>query len=173
MYKPGNLLLFVLCAFFLLQTAFIFNTHRINEDLIVGKWYLEEQELLINGQAIDQHFEQMARELQSSNGNEIDPSMLARKFRRGYRGIPSGTVFSFSDDYSYRIDIPGKPSQSGMWKLRNHQQLELLAGGQVMIMEIKGLERQSAVFAIRDERPESSLAPGEYTIMELVLRLSR
>ncbi|MFP4089802.1 MAG: hypothetical protein ACLFUB_05770 [Cyclobacteriaceae bacterium] len=170
---PGSIYLLIAVIQALFHSSFVPKAGKSLEADITGVWHLKGQELLINGKAVDQHFEDMARQLQASTGSSIDPDAMAHRFRKSYKGIPNGTVFTFHDNFSYRIDMPGKPSQTGMWKMKNSQQLLLHGGGQVMTVEVKDIEQKSAVFAIRDERPESSLSPGEYTVMELLLHFRR
>lgn len=140
---------------------------------IVGTWYLESQQMLINGKEIYAHFDDLAAHLSASSAYEIDPQTLAKKFKEGFNGIPSGTVFTFNDDYSYQISLPGKPTQSGMWRIKNRKSILLHGKGHEMVLLIKELEQDDAVFSIREAKVDSQLGAGGYTVMELVLDLKR
>jgi hypothetical protein len=143
------------------------------EKHIVGTWYLESQEMLINGKEIHAHFDDLAAHLSASSAYEIDPQTLAKKFKEGFNGIPSGTVFTFYDNYSYQIEIPAKPTQRGMWRIKNQTNLLLQAKNHEMLLLIRDLEPDNAVFSIREAKVDSQLGAGGYTVMELVLNLGR
>lgn len=140
---------------------------------IIGKWYLLDQEMLINGKEIHQHFEEVAASLSSKSGYQLDPYILAEKFRKGFRGIPSGTVFEFNDDFSYQIILPDKQVQRGLWRVKNAQTIVLNAEEQQMHMEIKSMEDGLATVSIKEEKIDSEMDGGRYVKMELIIDLSR
>lgn len=143
------------------------------EKHIVGTWYLESQQMLINGKEIHAHFDDLAAHLSASSAYEIDPQTLAQKFKEGFSGIPAGTVFTFYDNYAYQIEIPGKPTQSGMWRIKNSTSILLQAKRHEMILLIRDLDPENAVLSIREAKVDSQLGAGGYTVMELVLDLTR
>jgi len=143
------------------------------EKYIVGTWRLESQQMLINGKAIDDHFDDLAAHLSASSAYEIDPNTLSRKFREGFQGIPSGTVFTFYDNYAYQIELPGESVQTGMWRIKNKTNIVLQAEEHEMVLLIRELDLENAVVSIRESRVDSQLGAGGYTVMELVLDLSR
>lgn len=143
------------------------------EHKIMGTWYLRDQEMLINGKEINQHFEEVAIQLSAKSGHSLDPTLLADKFRKGFRGIPAGTVFEFNDDFSYRIILPDEQIQRGMWRVRNAQTLVLNAQEQEMYMEIKSIGEELATVSIKEEKVDSEMNGSRYIKMELVIDLSR
>lgn len=163
-----------ICSWF----VFAFSPVDEAEDLnighkIVGKWYLRSQEMYINGKQIDEHFEEMAVHLSSRTGRNFNPSALAHKFRRGFKGIPSGTVFYFKDDYSYEILLPDQQIQKGMWRVKNAQTIVLNAQDKEMHVEIRSLENEEATISIKEEKSTTEVSGGHYMRMELVMDLSR
>lgn len=140
---------------------------------IVGTWYLEDQEMLINGNEINEHFEELAAQLSASSDYRVDPQMLAKKFKEGFKGIPDGTIFKFEDDFSYRIILPDDRVQTGMWRIKNGNDILLQAVDQELLLRVKNLSAEKAVFSIREAKVESQLSAGGYTVMELILGLSR
>lgn len=140
---------------------------------ILGTWYLKEQEILVNGKDIDEHFEDLAAQLSSFNQDHVDPRILAEKFRKNFNGIPTGTIFTFRHDFSYRIELSDHKVQEGMWRIRNGSGILLQAADQELLLRIKDLGKENAVFSIREAKVDSQLGAGGYTVMELVLDLSR
>jgi len=140
---------------------------------IIGTWYLEEQEMLINGKHVDQHFEDLAAQLSAGSNYKVDPHMLAKKFRKGFNGIPTGTRFTFNDDFSYAIILPDGKVQSGMWRVSNGSDVLLQAANQELLLRIRDMDKENAIFSIREAKVDSHLGAGGYTVMELVLDLSR
>ncbi len=140
---------------------------------ILGTWYLEEQEILVNGREISEHFEDLAAQLSSLNDHEVDPRILADKFREKFNGIPAGTIFTFRNDFSYRIELPDHKVQQGMWRIRNGSGILLQAADHELLLRIKALGKENFVFSIREAKVDSQLGAGGYTVMELVLGLSR
>lgn len=143
------------------------------EQKIMGKWHLLDQEMLINGKEVDQHFEEIAAALSSRAGHQFDPYVLADKFKKGFRGIPSGTIFEFNDDFSYRISMPDGQIQHGLWRVKNVQTIVLNAQEQEMHMEIRSIGKKLATISIKKEKTDSDVNGGRYVKMELVIDLSR
>lgn len=143
------------------------------EKYIVGTWHLESQQMLINGKEIHAHFDDLAAHLSANSAYEIDPQSLAQKFKEGFKGIPSGTVFTFYDNYSYQIALPGKPPQNGMWRIKNKTGILLQAKDHEMLLLIRDLDQNNAILSIREAKVDSQLGAGGYTVMELVLNLGR
>ncbi|WPP50066.1 hypothetical protein [Catalinimonas niigatensis] len=143
------------------------------EQKIMGKWHLLNQEMLINGKEVDQHFEEVAAVLSSRAGHQLDPYLLADKFRKGFRGIPSGTIFEFNDDFSYRISMPDGQIQQGLWRVKNAQTIILNAQEQEMYIEIRSIGEELATISIKEEKTDSEMNGGRYVKMELVIDLSR
>lgn len=137
---------------------------------IMGKWYLRDQEMRINGKEINQHFEEMAAQVSANSEYQLDPVLLVKKFRKGFRGIPEGTVFEFKNDYSYQIVFPDKQVQQGFWKVKDEQVVVLNGSDKEMHMEIRSLEAQMAKVVIRDV---SNAASSRQMQMELIIDLSR
>lgn len=140
---------------------------------IVGTWYLEEQEMFINGKEIYEHFEDLAAQLSANSDYRVNPQLLAKKFRQGFNGIPTGTVFIFEDNFSYRIILPNKETQTGMWRIRNDNDVLLQAADQELLLRVKDLSEDSVVVSIREAKVDSQLGAGGYTVMEIVMGLSR
>jgi hypothetical protein len=143
------------------------------EHKIMGRWYLVDQEMLINGMEINQHFEEIAATLSTKSDAQLDPHLLASKFRKGFRGIPSGTVFEFNDDFSYRIILPDKQIQDGLWRIKNTQTIVLNAQEQEMHIEIRAIGEERATISIKEEKIDHETNGGRYIKMELVMDLSR
>lgn len=137
---------------------------------IIGKWYLNSQEMLINGKEIHQHFEEMAAQVSAKSGHAVDPSLLADKFRKGFRGIPEGTVFEFNNDFSYSIIMPDHQVQQGFWRIKNDLTIVLNAQEEEMHLEIKSIEKDAATVAIKEEKNTSG---SRYVKMELIIDLTR
>ncbi len=140
---------------------------------ILGEWYLEEQEMLINGKDFDLHFEEMAAQMTASTGHQFNPRALADKFREGYQGIPTGTKFKFNDDFSYSIELPNSSVQQGMWQVKSAHMLLLQAQGDEMYLEVKNINEKKATFSIVEEKANASTNGSRYQKMEIVIDLSR
>lgn len=126
--------------------------------------------MLINGKEIHQHFEEMAAQVSAKSGHAVDPSLLADKFRKGFRGIPEGTVFEFNNDFSYRIIMPDNQVQQGFWRVKNDLTIVLNAQEEEMHLEIKSIEKDAATVAIKEEKNPSG---SRYVKMELIIDLTR
>ncbi|MEK6477402.1 hypothetical protein WJR50_07705 [Catalinimonas sp. 4WD22] len=137
---------------------------------ILGKWYLNSQEMLINGKEIHQHFEEMAAQVSAKSGHAVDPSLLADKFRKGFQGIPEGTVFEFNEDFSYRIVMPDNQVQQGFWRIKNALTIVLNAQEEEMYLEIRSIEKDAATVAIKEEK---NTGGSRYVKMELIIDLTR
>lgn len=140
---------------------------------IIGKWYLREQAMFINGKEVDQHFSEVAATLAAESGYQLDPYMLADKFKKGFRGIPSGTIFEFNDDFSYRIILPNHQIQQGMWRIKNAQMIVLYAHEQQMQLEIRSMEAEIATISIQEEKIDDDMPGSRSMKMELLIGLSR
>jgi len=139
---------------------------------IVGEWSLVGQEMRINGQALDQHFEEVAAYLTAHSQTNISAESLARKFKKGYRGIPDGTRLEFQDNFVYHIIFPDQRRQEGFWKVQNGQNIVLFADQQELKLEIQFINQRNAEVIIQEKRTDDSPSSRQ-TVMELILRLQR